>query len=76
MMKKPSGKRKAESGSPEQTLAAVRELSEHWSHRPAPNTLRCVPVQALALKPVHVPAWQNYRDYLISAFHFPLAALP
>ena len=34
------------------TLATVRELSERWHHRPAPNRLRCIPVQTLVIKPM------------------------
>ncbi|MGA2788768.1 MAG: hypothetical protein ABSF60_14710 [Verrucomicrobiota bacterium] len=39
------------------TLAAVRELSENAMLRPAPNILRCIPVQVRELKPL--PAWKR-----------------
>lgn len=48
----------------ELTLAAVREISEGWHHRPAPNTLRCIPVQTSALKPAR--RINPYLDYLLS----------
>jgi hypothetical protein len=74
-MKKVNGNLKPETGNPEQTLAAVRELSENWSHRPAPNKLLCRPLQAcVILKPV--ATWQARRDALLSLItqHSSLAA--
>ena len=46
------------------SLSAVRELSENWSHRPAPNKLLCRPLQTnVVLKPV--PAWKRQWAYLL-----------
>jgi hypothetical protein len=44
-------------GSYEETLSAVRELSENAMLRPAPNCLRCIPFQVNELKPL--PAWKR-----------------
>ncbi len=46
------------------TLAAVRELSERWQHRPAPLQLRCIPMRTRELK--RVPSWQFQRAYLLT----------
>lgn len=49
---------------PDLTLAAVRELSEHATLRPAPRVLRCVPfITQPELKPVM--AWQYQRNQLL-----------
>ena len=40
------------------TLAIVRELSEHATLRPAPRTLRCVPIREFICKPV--PKWERF----------------
>jgi hypothetical protein len=43
---------------PAATLAAVRELSENASRRPAPRVLKCIPVQTfVTLQPV--PQWKR-----------------
>lgn len=34
------------------TLTAVREISENWHHRPAPNKLYCIPVIVFCCTPV------------------------
>lgn len=50
----------------ETTLSAVRELSENAMLRPAPNKLRCVPLQAYVVPPAP-PAWKFNRELLISS---------
>ena len=47
------------------TLAAVRELSENATLRPAPNKLRCVPVRTYVAPPAP-PAWKFNRDLLLA----------
>ena len=48
---------KTDLGSYEETLSAVRELSENAMLRSAPNILRCLPIQTRELKPL--PAWKR-----------------
>ena len=50
----------------ETTLAAVRELSERATLRPAPNKLRCVPVQTY-VAPAAPPAWKFNRELLLAS---------
>ena len=50
----------------ESTLAAVRELSENATRRPAPRVLRCAPVAVRELKPI--PAWKQRYFRLLESF--------
>jgi hypothetical protein len=61
--------------SPEATLAAVRELSENATLRPAPRGLRCVPLVPYTAPPAP-PAWKFNRELLLSGVRFPLSAFP
>jgi hypothetical protein len=47
----------------ELTLAKVRELSENATLRPAPNKLRCLPLQTFSLQPI--PLWKRQRVALL-----------
>lgn len=41
----------------EATLAAVREMVENATLRPAPKQLRCIPIKSIVLQPI--PKWKQ-----------------